>query len=863
MVAFKKIPIILLSIVILSQAQAAEPKPKPAVQVEGEAVDLVVVRKKIEALGLRDDTLEYHEQPLQWLKQHREEILPQLIAGLDNPEIRIASGCLGVLNGVAGNKDFLNALFRISSDKEHPINVGATLSLCAFAKNERAKKILEKALFDTKRFSDPQDRATIAEALERKTEAVSLLVPLLESKKEEYKMIKIIRRLGNIGHKSAIAPLKKMSHDSRWSFAVESYLVMANIDPNKHGLTQDQKTFLTDSRRLFKANRSTIMAHWKKLAELNKKEVRSFVMQMLASDSPEASLIVLEVWNDKEALPEIKRLMKKGKKWHRRAFIAAYLDIEGTDESITDVISMASSRGGIPGGISPFGGGGRMSFRAEDVVLAVTQSIIPDERKLIVLRRFRDELGPQVVAKNLRRGGGKTSEILGSLMTEETNIPALGEYVRSAAWDKERRFGKEVYAALEKLSGKDVLSSDDVHGAQLILDGCAAYKLAGSGKLADKFLSPASAIYIRIAAARVSATLGGNRSNALDILHEGLKNSNPEVRKQSSGCLASIECLNNTERAKREEIILSHLGQPTEDYALRVLTTCAGKKTAEQLSPILDEESVPRAVYAAWVLAQHSDKTIKQKVLRRLAIYGMFNSQIYQAGAGIDFAIAPDLSFHQVTENLNRRNGQQKPGPAHIPDNFLVPFEYNEHEQDFAIRAYRYSQMNLLFDVFPPYYLRRGRGVSWGASHLPLFRVIVREDPHLGILHVKGKKVAHFKNRKTAAEIIASITNVKTSYIGLAGEEIDSEQTPLQPYKNQNKLIARHILDQIKTVGIRNQPQDNIQYNRREALGRMIRNLTNELGDKLKTELIAESNRRNNALELKDAGFSIWRKITE
>jgi len=655
-----------------------------------------------------------------------------------------------------------------------------------------------------------------------------------------------------------------------------------NTKSNENGLTKDQEIFLTKSTQRFKENRSTRIAHWKKLAELNKEEIRPFVMQLIAGDQPEAGLTVLQVWKDRQALPEIHRLMME--KWRCLAFMVAYLDIEGTDASIAEVISMTAKPGshygmmpglpgtmpkhadpnGMPPGMMPGASSPVKYFSAEYAARAVIQSIMSDERKLVVLRRFRDELGHQVVAGNLNWHEGEISGVLRSLIVEETNIPALGEYVMVAVRDKEKRFGKEVHAALELLSSKDVLSSDDVHGAQLILDGCAAYKLAGSGELSDKFLSPASAVSIRIAAARVSATLGGNRNNALKILHEKLGNSNTVVRKQVSECLASIECLNRTERVEREEIVLSHLGQPAEDYALRVLATCAGDRTAKQLSPILDEENIPRAVYAAWVLAQHPDKTVRQKALRRVAIYAMFNHQIYQVGAGIDFTIAPDLPFSQFTGHLVgylEGRGGQGAEQVHIPDDLLVPFEFDGHEQDFAIRAYRHSRLESLF-AFPPYYLQSSRGVSWDTSHLPLFRVIVCEDPYLGILYVKGNKVAHFTNRRVAAEIITGITNAKASYIGLAGEEIDSQQVPLQPYENQNKLIARYVLDQIKAAEIRKQPQDNIQHNRLETLRQMIRNLTDELGDELKKELIAESNRRNMTLELKNAGFSIWQNIT-
>ena len=851
--------LVLVSIVgpttLIATAKAASD-----MQVDGNGITQEVVGAKIQLLGLRDDTLSYHEQPLRWLKMRRDKILPQLIAGLDNPEFRIASGCLKVLNGVVGSDDLANALLRISGDEEHPINAEATLSLCPMAEDARARVILAKALSGAGRFNDARDRVTIAEALGRKDEAVRLLVPFLESEEGEYEIRKTIKRLGDIGHASAIGPLKKMSDDSRWVLAAESYLAMAGIAPDRHGLTADQKVFLAESRRRHKENTSHRRERWKKLAELNRKEIRPLVMKIIRSDRPEPGLFVLQMWRDREALPEIEELLKTGKRGRRcRAFVAAYLDIEGTDESITDVLSMTTTPAG---GRRPTGSSSDR-FCAEDVVLAVTQSIMSNERKLTVLKRFRDELDARVVAGEVGGGRGNRLDLASSLMAEETDILALGQYVRAVAQDEERRFGKEIRAALERALSKDVSSSDDVYGVTLILDGCVAHQLPGSGKLADKFLMADSAPSIRIAAARVSATLGGDRSKALRTLHAGLASSEVRVRKQASDCLASIECLSNAEQAEREEIVLGHLGQPSEDYALRVLTTCAGKKTAEQLLPRLDGDDVSGAVYAAWVLAQHSDSVVAGKALRRVAIHAMFHRQVYQSGAGIGFAIAPDLRFHQVTEDYNRGKGQRKTGPVHIPDDLLVPFAFDEQEQAFAIRAYRYWRYGTqyLLGGWPSYYRPDKRVLSGADSHLPLLQMIADEDPYLRVLHVKGKKVGHFANRRSAAATIANITNAGASYVGLAGEEIDSECTPLQPYQDQNDLVARYVLDQITTVGISKQFQENMQGRRSEALRGMIRNLTEQLGDDLKEELVVQSIRRGIAAKLKDAHFSIWRDL--
>lgn len=837
---------------------------------KSEPIELTVVREKIEALGLRDDTLKNQERPLVWLRQRREQIMPELIAGLDNKEKRIATGCLEVLEGITENESYLDSLLRIARDKNHLICAETTLSLCAFVRDERAKSILEKALMDTELLSDLQNRATIAQALGRKADAVRLLVPLLDSLKEDYELMKIIKLLGDIGHSSAIESLEKFSLDSRWRLAVESYLGMANIDPDKYGLTKDQETFLKESLRGFKANRDVYIEHWKKLAGLNKNEIRPFVMQMMKSDSPEAALIILQLWNDKESLPDIKRLLKKerikGREWAKPRYVAAYLNIEGTDVSITEVISMTAEyrrRNSLEN--SSHQSRTFDNFNARVAAMAVNQSIMSDERKLYIFKRFRDEFGSDFVARNIPFFDGKIAEF----MNDETDISVIGWYVRTFVRnDKQRRFSREISAALEKLIAKDAMSSNEVSGAQSILDACVAYNLSDSAKMVEKFLSPDSNVVIRMSAARMVAKLGGDRSKALQILYQELDNSNLGVRIKASNYIRTLECLDEPERAERENIILSHLGKQSEDYALRILTTCSGDKTAEQLLPVFDEQDVPRAIYAAWILAQHPDESVKQKAIRYLAIYALFYHQTYQAGSGIDFTIAPDLSFHQTLTSFNRTDYKQSSNPVTIPRELLVPFGLNEREQAFAIRAYRYSQYKNRHDIFPPFHFQLGRDISWDASHLPLFRVIAYEDPHLSVLFVKGQKVAHFKNRKAAAQIIAGITNEKASYTGLAGEEIDSQDVPPQPYKNQDQLIARFIMDQIESLKIQGRPQTDAEWRDRDIFDSMLRNLTsldsyNSFGVSLKNELIAESRRRNIAVELKKAGFSLWRDITE
>ncbi len=698
-------------------------------------------------------------------------------------------------------------------------------------------------------------------AVREKGKAVKILVEYMASLKADYKVTKIIRRLGDIGHKSAIPVLVKMSQGASWGPAKESYLSLAKIDNKKYGLTESQATFLKETRRRFKANRPTYIAHWKKLAELDKKEIRPFVMQMIAGDSPPEALIILQIWRDVESVPAISRLMQTCSRWQRRDFIAAYLNLEGTDKSIAQVVAMVKGKEI-----------GSSKSHSEDAIRGVCQSIMSKERKLEVLRRFRGELGTQLVAKNLIIDSEWMETVLPVLMSEETDIVALGHYAGWAGRDSEKRFGGEVYDALEKLISLKTISSKQAYAARQILDACAAYKLEGAGKLTDKLLSDRYSINARIAAARVSATLGGDRKRAMELLYKELGNSNARIRQQSCGRVAKVKCLNEAERAEREQVALAHLGKESEDFAIRLLVTCAGDKSQEKLTSMLDGNDAGRALYAAWVLSQYPDENVKTKAIRRIAIYAMFNHNWYQQGSGIDFTIAREINFHQLTSSLNpKRSGSKpRPEPVVIPNELLVPFSLDKQEQAFAVLAYRHSRLEPYRVRFPQlnyHFGWRQRKPGWDVSHLTLLQVVASEDLHLSVLYVKGKKVAHFVNRKNAASIIAGITGKKASYKGLDGRDIDSGAVPPVPYENQNKLAAAFLLDLIESSGIEKRPIRDFEWKRLGASDRIIRNLVTKehygFGDELKEELIAQSRSRNVAMKLKAAGFSLWSNITE
>ena len=851
-------------IALLSFSNLIQPKAFAAGDISEGSIDPVVVQEKIQLLGLRDDTVPSNQQPHYWLKERRLRILPELIAGLDNPEKRIAEGCLKVLTGVTDSKELYRALVRIAADRSHPINKEATLALCAFPLDKKARTILQEALSDTQRFEDLRDRATIALALGLKAQAVEMFVEYIKTCHDESYKLEPVRRLGDIGHDSAIGFLEEIAEAPEWYLAVEAYLAMDKIDPVKHGLTEVQKAFLIDSRKQGKWTQEAQREWWKGLAKYDKNETRPFVMQMLHSDHADTSLVILQAWKDKNALPEIKRMIEKDefvRPWHFRVFMVAYLDIEGTEASIKDVTSILKDAQEKKR-YNP------LTDKVRFFVMELAQSEIGKERKIEILKGIKTAIVPLPLARSMGYldVNDESAFIILSMMLEEKDIAALGTYAKAAIRQNNENFIPEISRSLGILTSQDSLNSEQIAPAQFILDACVVYNIENAGKQVNKMLESDWPLGVKLSAASVCAGLEGNRAKGLMVLYGALKHENVEFRKQASGYLMTIPCRDENERIERENVLLSCIGQPCEDYSLCLLTTCAGPKSTKVLQALLDEEDVSRAVYAGWVLAQNADEQISQKGLRRVAIYALFNHQVYQAGSGIDFQIAHDLSFHQVTGRLNPGTYKERPAPVTIPDDLLKPFTWDEKEQAFSIRAYRSMLWKSHFS-HPLNFLRvyrfpqRPRMIEpLDETFLPLMAVVVQEDPEIRIKFKQGNPIACFPNRQAAAKIISNITGEKTTYPGLAGELLESDQIPEKPYDNQNQRIAESVLDQIQEADIVTGPASQKGWDRREALRYWIRDLTEKAGTELKETILAESQRREIAEDLEKERFSIWIK---
>ncbi len=793
-------------------------------------IDLVVVQEKIQALGVKDNTLPYNEWPIQWLKQRRESILPQLFEGLDAQEERIGVGCLEVLSGLESNEAVREKYIKISRNRNHIIYESTLLTLCACRQDKQTRPILHRALNDLVCFPDRKDRATIAEALGQKAKAVELLIPIF--KKNDSDTFYVLRRLEALGHMSAVPVLEELSKSTQWGKAAYAYRVLATIDPTHHALTEDQIAFLKGAGMGGKGSYSMWTERWIKLSQLDRTEVRPFVLQMLESERSSPAVKVLELWQDKEALPIIRRLMQtESQRFGRSQLWAMYIAIEDTDASISEVCARL-----------------RNSRDQEDVVRSVNRSLMPEGRKRYVLNQFRLAFGSQVVAKSIRLDNANV-EAIKDLMQDESDLVAMEHYIKMVCKDTQKRFTQDIYDALKRMTALRPVRPNEILAMQSILDACGEYALPGSGLLTDQLLTREVPVLVRLAGARVSAMFGGNRDLALHVLYEGLNERTVKRVRSSVRYLGLIPCLSDQERSQRETLVLTHLKEddPSKEDILRLLATCSSSSALMHLEPLLDSDNAQRAVYAAWILAQHPDKAVQDKGLRRLAIYAMFRYHMYQSGFGIEFDVTPEIRFRQVLES-----GFKTKTPAAglaIPDALLEPFTWDESEQAFAIRAYRLAKLPNDFEQdYPSLLIMLRTDITWDDSHCGLFEVMAREDPYVIPWFVKGEITAHFKHRKTAAKKLAEIRQAKASYLGLSGEAIDSEAFPTGPYDVQNQSLATHFMDLIQAAS---DQQDfgskDWRYDLERAANRLIREWTDEVGKEsaFTQALMAESRKRD------------------
>ncbi|HBO42887.1 MAG TPA: hypothetical protein DD670_02915, partial [Planctomycetaceae bacterium] len=828
---------------------------------DAEPIDPAEVRRKIAALAVPDQTVPMDEQPVPWLYQRRKQITPQLIAGLTDKNPAVAGQCLNILRDVPASKELTETLIAIAGDEQSPLRLDVLRRLEPSAADPRVARLLDQAGNDATRFPDPVTRARWSGLAGRKDRAVKLLKPLLaEPGKSSWDTVQAIRLLGEMREPAGIGLLEPVAAGGNWGMAVEAYKALAQIDPKNHGLTDDQRTLLDGARR-YKETEEQLRRRIDGLAKLNAKEIRPLVMQMLR-DTDHAgqypALLILAAWKDKDALPRILELVQgDNRSYHQQQAVAAYLSIDESPQAEKEVLDR-------------LGTFGQSLTHIEAVIRGIATADMPDGRKVAMLRAagYNPRVPgavPSAVGYMANRGhdiGG----ILVPLMLEETNLQPMARFCTVAASDKARRFGPLVGRAMSLLmseptvaAGGEKTTVSTAEAATLILDAVAVYDLKESAADVQKLTRSQNAV-IRNAAQAAGAKLGV--PGTVNDLYVQLKSEDEKVRRLAARSLLEIKPADEPRRAEREAFVLSCLGTPSEGHAMRVLTTCGGQKAVKALEPILDDPDAQRAVHAAWVLAQLPDEKAAAKALRRVAIFAMFHHQLYQQGAGIDFDIAPELRFHQVTERLNPDPNAYSggEGPVRIPDELLRPFDLDEAEQAYAVRCYQRAEGVHEIGRFTLHFFERiGRPGPAGyhpegptvlnQTYLPLLRAMAAGDPRLERLMVEGRNLAHFKYRQWAAQAIARITQEAASYTGLGGETLDSSVFP-KPYADQDRLLARFFVDRLERAQIPDkQPQSDREYRQQDYFYVTANQLCDQFGPGTIDAIRQEAGRRKISVE--------------
>jgi len=822
----------------------------PAITCPSAEADANLVSQKIQALGVRDDTLSSDQQPFTWLWDRREQLVLPLVGGLQSTNLESARQCLRILDGVQPAPAVEAALLQISQLPQHPLRAGAILSLCRFASSPRVMNLLKSSWTNAVIFPDAGDRATLAEAAGLRLESAGLLGSVLATSQSEWNCLEIIRRLATNGTPAALSILSQSAVDPRWLVASAARLALAQADPAAHGLTPAQRVFLETTGLGFKETSQDHNARYKKLAALPHDEIRPLLRHMLTTDQGGDAAHLYGLCHDSETLPEIRRRALTEESWRARPFIVAWLRLDESEQPVRELLDKIRTVEG--------------EFQKDDILLAIAESDLPLRRQLAFFRAVRDQLNlSALVARVLAR----TSQpvVLAALFNDETNLTALGEFARSVAMSPQPEYEKPLRRAvgiIATASPSDLQSSADPVCA--ILEAAAAMPIKGLDAPARRLMDTPNPP-VAIAAARLAAA-GGHRSAALALLHRELGSAEPGVRHEAAESLLQIPCANDPERRQREQAVLALLGQPAEDFALRVLTTCAGPPTITQLEPQLDGTNIPIARYAAWVLAQSSNPVVARKALRRLALHALFCNQVYQQGSGIDFEIAPQLFFHQSTGWLSSNASiTHAISGVQIPADLILPARLDAAEQTFLIRDYRDVQTSMRQDVLADYFMMFRSPFGHppaDATYLPLLAVAAREDSELHCLYVQGRKVAHFPYRQAAAQNIARLTGKPATYLGLTGESLAADQVPSQPYPGQDLLVARFLLDRIQAAGLKDRPATDRDWSCVGYFNHLIQHLTDEqqqFGSRLTDAILQEARRRQLGPTLKNAGFYLWR----
>jgi len=742
-----------------------------------DAPDVALVRQKIQNLGVRDDTIAWDEKPEYWLRAHLKTSWPELLPALDDPELRVVQGAVRLLDQAEPAPEIRAALLRILATRSHPLRVQAAVSLYRYRDSPTVQRTLADVLDGGLTAPKPMDQSRLAEAAGHSDEAAQALRPLIAG--DGWDAAEAADRLGQLGGPAAIAVLTDCTDAQDWRAVAAAFLALAKVDPTGHALTAQQQAFLECSRE--PRGKMTPLSDpqlQRQLASLDTVETRRCVQAMLRTHSGWAALAIIRLRRDVVLLPRLWELLEASGYNVPYTLAQTIFTLDSSDTAVTRFIA--------------WGRGQR-----DGVVTATADALradLPDARALAILQRLGRELSPRLAPQALRFVPSRAALIC-PLMAAETDLAPLVAYCQAIPTEAAEPCAPEVLRAL-RLAATPVLTAsprrDDLNALQEVLKACARLSVAGSGAVADRFVGSMSPV-LSIRAARVAAALGGDRARALATLQVHLSRGDTDERALARQAFNELPCRDPAERIAREQFLLGLWGTPATDVAALLLPQCAGERTVAALTPELDNDSVPAALAAAWVLAQGQENTARSTARRRLGLACLFCRSYGQQG-NVDDVVLPcggAVGLPQCSQECRPSRA-----PVLLTRAEAMPPQLSEAEQAFAVRAYHDAQHRRG-------HISRPWGCRWpDATYVPLLRLMAVEDDHVQALYVKGQAVAHLPERQHAAQELARLTGQPASYVGRAGEQFDSAAFPTTPHPDQARLVAAFVLDWITRLDL-------------------------------------------------------------
>ncbi len=162
-----------------------------------------------------------------------------------------------------------------------------------------------------------------------------------------------------------------------------------------------------------------------------------------------AALEILAASKDKQALPEIRRLMKGPKSFRHGQAVEALLSIEDSPQSREETLALLANNDPLDVN--------------QHVLRGIVAASIPVDAKVSLLLAARAKLArpfelPRILGSTMY-ADQDIAELLIPLMDKETDLLCLGGYCEAATLDQQRRPAPQIRLAMKLLAGDPAVAA--------------------------------------------------------------------------------------------------------------------------------------------------------------------------------------------------------------------------------------------------------------------------------------------------------------------------------------------------------------------------------------------------------------------